>query len=347
MTVVSKTVTVVVDPVWLSRIRAAMGRAQPGWHKLRDEWVDQALRVLNYRFPIRNPIDSDRQYKLYNRVFRGDYAWIMAQMAKAQLKEAKKTGKDPTDCWVHVDKFLDAIGMKMRDFHKMRFWDLVEERKLTAEEKKKENKRRGGMWRLRNMGWLMMTGQVHIACRCHEFRNHRIGFSGELIDFSEALRRSWGYDMHEESKPPKDAYAVSCETCGKKDIEVFAAMFDIKDLFSSDEDQRKNPKAQFFCPDCIDAELDRRRSVIITPDLEKYLLNEMSSSGPNVWLNRYSCFMSPNPTADAEVDADPSWGSSGCTMVPPPGTKVRPVACKTLPLFEDVDLEDDDEEEED
>jgi hypothetical protein len=100
-----------------------------------------------------------------------------------------RSGK--TGYW-HIEKWLKEIGKpELRaDYHKLRFWGLIEAKSGEREDGSKRN----GYYKITGRGIAFADGKITVQESVVIFNNKFRNFEGEEIDIRMALRNKFNYD---------------------------------------------------------------------------------------------------------------------------------------------------------
>lgn len=92
----------------------------------------------------------------------------------------------------HVENWLKEIGKpELRaDFHKLRFWSLLE-KKI---EDREDGSNRNGYYKLTGRGIMFAENKVTAAKNVYIFNNKVLGFNGESVNIIQALGDKFSYD---------------------------------------------------------------------------------------------------------------------------------------------------------
>lgn len=92
----------------------------------------------------------------------------------------------------HVEDWLKGIGKpELRaDFHKLRFWGLLEAKVATREDGSKRN----GYYKITGRGIAFSEGKLTVPEKAIIYNNKFQGFEGEEIDIRKALGKKFNFD---------------------------------------------------------------------------------------------------------------------------------------------------------
>lgn len=267
-----------VPQAWLTRARASFGLPLPGWESVWEEWVDLAVRALNYDFPVLNPIDSNVKYRPYGRPFAARYVVAMTNMARAQLFYSRDRGTVLEETFVPLKSFMSGSLKTSRDFQKARAWGLIKEAPASSN----ENKLHSGRWRLTDLGWLFLAGHIRVAQYAHILCNNTIGFSGPLVGLDDALLDRMGYKWSDSIRPPRgETHDVTCDRCGAKHLSVFMQV--------KIEDKKK-----LLCLACVMPVVNEQKIALMGDKLVSHMKN-VKAPGWDMWETKYICWCSSDP----------------------------------------------------
>lgn len=93
--------------------------------------------------------------------------------------------------FTHVENWLKGIGKSSlrADYHKLRFWGLIEAKK----EQRNDSSNRNGYYKLTGLGIMFCELKLKVKEVCVIFDNECQGFEGEEIDIVEALGNKFSY----------------------------------------------------------------------------------------------------------------------------------------------------------
>lgn len=121
----------------------------------------------------------DQHCRLYKRKLNSGMVRALIQLATVQAKFDN----------IGVNIWVDASKLQFRggDYGKLRWWELVEHRKLRKDEKDSAEKKDSGKWRVTQKGLQFLTGEVRVARYIFIYNNNVSMFSAETTDAQAAL----------------------------------------------------------------------------------------------------------------------------------------------------------------
>lgn len=93
--------------------------------------------------------------------------------------------------YIHVENWLKSVGKPSlrADYHKLRFWGLLEAKK----EQRNDSSNRNGYYKLTSLGIMFCERNLKVKEICVIFDNNCHGFEGNEIDIIEALGNKFSY----------------------------------------------------------------------------------------------------------------------------------------------------------
>ena len=171
----------------------------------------------------------------------------------------------------------------------------------------------------------MLANRIKIASTAHVLLNKVIGFSGPMINCSDAMMLEMNYKWSSSIKPPKgQAWDVTCDRCGEEHLTKFIQ-------FTVDEEEKR------YCFECVPLELADRRTKLMGVHLYSYIHDKVPVVEVDPWGEAFGSWRSTDPrkaTEDEtiEVFLDPSGDT---VLLRSPKSKPKPEEKETLPLFEE------------
>ena len=136
-------------------------------------------KVMDF-LPHGMPCPVCNQYcKLYKRKLSSGMVKALIKLATVQSKFNMVEIK----IWVDASKLNLAGG----DYAKLRWWDLVEHRKLRKDEKESNLKKDSGKWRVTQDGIKFLSGEIEVPRYIFIYNNRVSMFSAERTDAKSAL----------------------------------------------------------------------------------------------------------------------------------------------------------------
>lgn len=147
--------------------------------------------VLEFDFPeTNNNPDRRKGYvcdccgsfcKEYVRRLQSSACLVLIYM----VKYGKTTG------FVHVENFLKEIGKSelRADYHKLRFWSLLEAKKELREDESSRN----GYYKITGRGLAFVNNRISVPEHVIIFNNQSQGFEGQNKFISELLGNKFSY----------------------------------------------------------------------------------------------------------------------------------------------------------
>ena len=119
--------------------------------------------------------------KMYSRPLLASMCLVLIEIYKSGKRE-----------FIHVEDFLKERGKShwRGDFHKLRFWNLLE-KKI---EDREDGSPRNGFYKLTGRGILFVEEKLKVKEKVLIFDNKFEGFDGEEIGIREALGKKFDYD---------------------------------------------------------------------------------------------------------------------------------------------------------
>ncbi len=144
------------------------------------ESIELARSKVMHNLPhgIMCPV-CDQHCKLYKRKLNSGMVRALIQLATVQAKF------DP----VGVKIWVDAAKLQLRggDYGKLRWWGLVEHRKLRKDEKDSGEKKDSGKWRVTQLGLQFLSGEVEVPRYAFIYNNRASMMSVETTNAPSAL----------------------------------------------------------------------------------------------------------------------------------------------------------------
>ncbi len=132
----------------------------------------------------------DQFCKLYRRKLNSGMARALIAIATVQNRVETQTRELDINFFVETPKLRFSNG----EYARLRWWGLLEQRKLRQDEKESGEKKNSGRWRLTDKGRQFVEGKIRIPRDIFIYNNVVTGFSIEDISIHEALGKKFNYD---------------------------------------------------------------------------------------------------------------------------------------------------------
>lgn len=118
----------------------------------------------------------------YVKTYKRTINTSMAQVLRLINKSAKRD-------FFHVENWLKEIGRpELRaDFHKLRFWNLLEKKV----EDREDGSSRNGFYKITGRGLMFANGQMDVHKYAIVYNNEFLGFEGGMINIKDVLKFSY------------------------------------------------------------------------------------------------------------------------------------------------------------
>ncbi len=94
--------------------------------------------------------------------------------------------------WIHVDRLLvekKAPTGARGDYHKLRFWGLLEQKV----ERREDDSLRNGFWRITPLGAKFVRGEATVPARAIIYNGECLGMEGANIGIKDAIANKFSY----------------------------------------------------------------------------------------------------------------------------------------------------------